>query len=201
MSRSTVLTTEPGNTKGGSITVQLTSCLTGFQSAVWQLTIFVFICKSDISKPVKQEVNGTVLPPLLFLNEPSLSASVPWKKFDDIDTLSSQRPINWIIFGWVSQRINKSRLWVIAAISSSSNILPESEKKMTGFFAFLQSARIGFFEGRNNVQNNDTLYKDTQDNSSKRQSLKWYWAFNITILSKMIRSILSQDKGHNYIES
>ncbi len=38
---------EAGNTKGGSITVPLTSCLTGLQPAVWQLTIFVFIWKTD----------------------------------------------------------------------------------------------------------------------------------------------------------
>jgi hypothetical protein len=44
----------PGNTKGGSITVPLTSCLTGLESAVWLLT-----------KPVKQEVNSTVILPLL----------------------------------------------------------------------------------------------------------------------------------------
>ncbi len=56
-----------GNTKGGSITVPLTSCLTGLESALWQQTIFVFICKTDQSKPVKQEVNSTViLPPLVF---------------------------------------------------------------------------------------------------------------------------------------
>jgi hypothetical protein len=30
----------PGNTKGGSITVPLTSCLTGLESAVWQLIFF-----------------------------------------------------------------------------------------------------------------------------------------------------------------
>jgi hypothetical protein len=37
------------------------------ESAVWQLTIFIFICKTDKSKPVKHEVNGTViLPPLVF---------------------------------------------------------------------------------------------------------------------------------------
>ncbi len=36
-----------GNTKGGSITVPLTSCLTGLESAVCQLTTFVFICKTD----------------------------------------------------------------------------------------------------------------------------------------------------------
>jgi hypothetical protein len=29
------------------------------------MTIFVFICKTDLSKPVKQEVNGTVILPLL----------------------------------------------------------------------------------------------------------------------------------------
>ncbi len=32
-----------GNTKGGSITVPLTSCFTGLESAVWQLTIFLFL--------------------------------------------------------------------------------------------------------------------------------------------------------------
>ncbi len=36
-----------GNTKGGSITVLLASCLTGLESAVWQLIIFLFICKTD----------------------------------------------------------------------------------------------------------------------------------------------------------
>ncbi len=57
----------PGNTKGGNITVPLTSCLTGLESAVCQLTIFVFICRTDYTKPVKQEVNNTViLPPLVF---------------------------------------------------------------------------------------------------------------------------------------
>jgi hypothetical protein len=57
----------PGNTKRESIIVPLTSCLTGLESAVWQLTIFDFICKTNYSNPVKQEVNGTViLPPLIF---------------------------------------------------------------------------------------------------------------------------------------
>jgi hypothetical protein len=37
------------------------------ESAVGQLIMFVFICKTDLSKPVKQKVNGTViLPPLVF---------------------------------------------------------------------------------------------------------------------------------------
>ncbi len=36
-----------GSTKGESITVLLTSCLTDLESAVQQLTIFVFICKKD----------------------------------------------------------------------------------------------------------------------------------------------------------
>ncbi len=38
---------EPGNTKGGSITIPLTSCLTSLESVVRQLTIFVFICNTD----------------------------------------------------------------------------------------------------------------------------------------------------------
>jgi hypothetical protein len=35
-----------GNTKGGCITVLLTSCLTGLESAVSKLTILAFICKT-----------------------------------------------------------------------------------------------------------------------------------------------------------
>ncbi len=41
------LLAEPGNTEGGSITVLLTSSLTGLELAVRQLTIFVFIRKTD----------------------------------------------------------------------------------------------------------------------------------------------------------
>ncbi len=56
-----------GILKWESITVPLTSCLTGLESAVWQLTNFVFICKTDLSIPVKREINGAViLPPLVF---------------------------------------------------------------------------------------------------------------------------------------
>jgi hypothetical protein len=63
---------EPGNTKGGSITVPLTSYLTGLESAEWQLSVFVFICKTDSSKPVRQEVNGTVILPSLVFPERAL---------------------------------------------------------------------------------------------------------------------------------
>ncbi len=37
-----------GNTKGGSITVPLTSCLTGLELAVWQLTFFVFYLQNRL---------------------------------------------------------------------------------------------------------------------------------------------------------
>jgi hypothetical protein len=49
-----LLDSTPGNTKGGSITVLLTSCLIVLESAAWQLTIYIFICKTDFSKQVKQ---------------------------------------------------------------------------------------------------------------------------------------------------
>jgi hypothetical protein len=65
-----------GNTKGGSITVLLTFCLTFLESAVWQLKIFLFICNTDRSKPVKQEVKVQwyfPLPPCL-VHEPFGSA-------------------------------------------------------------------------------------------------------------------------------
>jgi len=62
---------EPGNTKGGSITgritVLLTSCLTGLDKSALQIKTKIFSCHTADSKPVKQEVNSTViLPPLVF---------------------------------------------------------------------------------------------------------------------------------------
>jgi hypothetical protein len=55
-----------GNTKGGSNIVPLTSCLTGLESTVFTDN-FCFYLQKDQSKPVKQEVNGTViLPPFVF---------------------------------------------------------------------------------------------------------------------------------------
>jgi hypothetical protein len=56
---SAVFIVQSGNTKEGSIIVPLTSFLTSLELVVGQLTIFVFICKTDQSKQVKQEVNGT----------------------------------------------------------------------------------------------------------------------------------------------
>ena len=57
-----------GNTKSGSITLPLTSCLTGLDESVLQIkTKKIVSCLTADSKPVKQEVNGTViLPPLTF---------------------------------------------------------------------------------------------------------------------------------------
>ncbi len=51
----------------GSITVPLTSCLTGLDWSVLQIKTKIVSCHTANSKPVKQEVNGTViLPPLVF---------------------------------------------------------------------------------------------------------------------------------------
>ncbi len=56
-----------GNTKGGSITVPLTSCLTSLDYYVLQIKTKIVSCHTDDSKPVKQEVYSTViLPPLVF---------------------------------------------------------------------------------------------------------------------------------------
>ncbi len=61
------LKTLPGNTKGGSITVPLTSCLTGLDQSVLQIKTKIVRSHTADYKPVKQEVNGTViLPPLVF---------------------------------------------------------------------------------------------------------------------------------------
>ncbi len=55
---------ESGNTKGGSITVPLTSCLTGLDWFVLQIKTNIVSCHTADSKPVKHEVNGTVILPL-----------------------------------------------------------------------------------------------------------------------------------------
>ncbi len=56
-----------GNTKGESITVLLTSCLTGLDWPVLQIKTTIVSCHTADCKPVKQEVNITViLPPLVF---------------------------------------------------------------------------------------------------------------------------------------
>jgi hypothetical protein len=56
-----------GNTKGGSITVPLISCLTGLDKSVLQIKTKIVSCQTADSKPVKQEVNSTViLPPSVF---------------------------------------------------------------------------------------------------------------------------------------
>jgi hypothetical protein len=55
------------NTKGGSITVQLTSCMTCLDLSVLQIKTKIVNCHTADFKPVKQEVNSTViLPPLVF---------------------------------------------------------------------------------------------------------------------------------------
>ncbi len=56
-----------GNTKGGSTTVPLTSCMTGLDYSVLQIRTKIVSSHTADSKPVKQEVNGIViLPPLVF---------------------------------------------------------------------------------------------------------------------------------------
>ncbi len=52
-----------GNTKGGGITVPLTSCLTGLDKPVLQIKTKTVYCHTANSKPVKQVVNGTVILP------------------------------------------------------------------------------------------------------------------------------------------
>jgi hypothetical protein len=66
----TLVSIQPWNTKEGSITVPLTSCLTGLESVVWQVTIFCFYLQNRVIQQTRKKgVNGTViLPPLVFLD-------------------------------------------------------------------------------------------------------------------------------------
>ncbi len=53
-----------GILKGESITVRLTSCLTGLDESVLQIKTKIVSCHRADSKQVKQEVNSTVILPL-----------------------------------------------------------------------------------------------------------------------------------------
>ncbi len=67
---------QPGNNKGGSIIVPLTSCFTGLDQSVLQIKTKIVSCHTAYSKPVKQEVNGTViLPPLV---NPGSTLAIAW---------------------------------------------------------------------------------------------------------------------------
>ncbi len=68
---------KPGTTKRGSVTVLLTSCLTGLDWSVLQIKTKMVSCHTADYKPVKQEVNGTmILPPLVFPGEVDKMARV-----------------------------------------------------------------------------------------------------------------------------
>ncbi len=54
-----------GNTKGGSIIVPLTSCLTGLDEPVLKIKTEIVSCYTADSELVKQEVNSTVILPRL----------------------------------------------------------------------------------------------------------------------------------------
>ncbi len=69
------LSVYPGNTKGGSITVPLTSCLTGLDLSVLQIKKKNVSCHKADSKTVKQEVNGTAILPPCLSNEMSMIAT------------------------------------------------------------------------------------------------------------------------------
>ncbi len=62
---------QPGNTKGGSITEPLTSCLTCWDQPALQIKTKIVSCHTAGSKPVKQGVNRTVIfPRLVFPAQP-----------------------------------------------------------------------------------------------------------------------------------
>ncbi len=77
------LHTNQGTLKGGSITVQLTSCLTGLDKSVLQVKTKIVRSHTADSKPVKQEVKGTVILPPLVLPAQMLekrSSLLQWRR-------------------------------------------------------------------------------------------------------------------------
>jgi hypothetical protein len=63
------------NTKGESITVLLTSCLTGLDLSVLKIKTKLVNCHTASSKKVKQEVNRTMILPKYSLLAPTYRTS------------------------------------------------------------------------------------------------------------------------------
>ncbi len=82
----------PGNTKEGSITLLLTSYLTGLDLSVMQIKTKIVSCHTADSKPVKPEVNSTVILPLLMRKRAikllRLKVHLHWRDFACDFTLS-----------------------------------------------------------------------------------------------------------------
>jgi hypothetical protein len=68
-----------GILKGGSITVPLTSCLTGLVLSALQINTKTVSCHTADSKPVKLEVNSTVILPALVFPGKKLLSLHPFK--------------------------------------------------------------------------------------------------------------------------
>ena len=76
----------PRTSKRGSITVPLTSCLTGLALSVLRIKTKIVSCHTANSKPVNQEVNGTeILPPF----------SIPWAVYRSTSDLFTNVRLGW----------------------------------------------------------------------------------------------------------
>jgi hypothetical protein len=107
----------PGNTKGGSITVPLTTCLSGLESAVWQLTIFLFAKQFDTNQSNRRStvwwyfpfqyslvhlIYLIILCKSIFLQAPSFSNVCVWF-FPCWQQASSNNWSNWTMISGVTE--------------------------------------------------------------------------------------------------
>ncbi len=92
-----------GNTKGGSIIVPLTSCLTGLDQSALAIKRIIVSRHTADSKPVKQEVNGTVILPLLVF---------PGYMLDFIEHMGHSlmypsKASKWSLLGCITKRVTR----------------------------------------------------------------------------------------------
>ena len=102
-----------GNTKGVSITVPLTSCLTGLDYSVLQIKTKIVSCHIADCKPIKQEINGTViLPPLVFPAE-TIYTLVFFLSYDEICLCTMQ--LSYLSSGFLKSMGNQDRCLQLVA--------------------------------------------------------------------------------------
>ncbi len=96
---------DAGNTKGGSITVLLTSCSIGLDQSVLKIKIKIISSHTADSKQVKQEVNSTVILPLQFSLLYASVANIRLGRKDEsgqtLQLICEEKKFSSFVFCWI----------------------------------------------------------------------------------------------------
>jgi len=168
-----------GNTKGGSITVLLTSCLTGLESAVWELTFFCFYLQNRLiqtSKMGGQRYSDTS------------TFTIPWCK-------ARIQSRSCLLCASYSHFAVSTFTWLLPRLSNFSHfkLCPTSEPKFLDSYFHFFSLRP---ERPHPVEDDPNL-----SDAEKRHSRVKRWTKSINIFEKDFIVVPINEKAHWYDSS